>query len=77
MLKDVLPQIAGAMYFTCLDEKSKSWQLELKEESQSLTAMDTMFGHYLWQEITLWVVLLLGPLQHQASKALPAIMTIV
>ena len=46
MLKDLLPQFEGARYVTNLDAKSGFQQLELNKESQSLTTMATMFGHY-------------------------------
>ena len=50
-LEDVLPQFAEARSFTILDAKSGFWQLELEKESQTLTTMAPMFGHYCLQKI--------------------------
>ena len=48
----MLPEFAGARYFTILNVKSGFWQLKLEKDSQSLTLMATMFGHYYWQKLS-------------------------
>ncbi len=50
-LSDVLPQVAGAKYFSKLDIKWGFWNLKLDKESSYLTTMNTLFGHYRWKRL--------------------------
>ncbi len=45
-LDDILPQLAGAKYFTKLDARSGYWSIKLSEQSSFLTTFNTMFGRY-------------------------------
>jgi len=43
---DIINQMTGCKFFTCLDLRSAFWQLELDEESTKKTAFVTHVGHH-------------------------------
>jgi len=48
VIKDVLPQLAGAKIFSMVDVKEAFQTLQLDEESSCLTTFETPFGRYRW-----------------------------
>ncbi|XP_062610827.1 uncharacterized protein K02A2.6-like [Saccostrea cucullata] len=45
-LNDILPELAGARYFTKLDARSGYWTIKLDDDSSYLTTFNTPYGRY-------------------------------
>ena len=66
--EDVLTQLAGATFFTILDQKDSYWQVELDDDSIQLTTFNTPFGRYAFRRLPFGIACASDALQLFAQK---------
>ena len=67
-IEEIATRLNGAKLFSVFDASNGFWQVELDDESSSLTTFNTPFGRYRWKRMPFGIKYCTGSLAAQDAR---------